>query len=137
MLSRRIFAGCALCAIGGLAATAASAQTTPPPATPGVKRTILKQSDGPMPGYVTITVEAEIEAGATVARHTHPGIESGYLIEGGGELSCDGQPAQMLKPGDGFQNPAATPHGLKNGPKTSKLAITYVVEKGKPLASPA
>jgi quercetin dioxygenase-like cupin family protein len=137
MLSRRFFAGCALCAIGGLAATAAEAQTTPPAATAGVKRTILKQTDGPVPGYVTVTAEAEIDAGATVARHTHPGIESGYLIEGGGELSVDGQPSQMLKPGDGFQNPAGVPHGLKNGPKTSKLAITYIVEKGKPLATPA
>ena len=136
MLSRRFFAGCALCAIGGLAATAAEAQT-PPAATGGVKRTILKQTDGPVPGYVTVTAEAEIEAGATVARHTHPGIESGYLIEGAGELSVDGQPSQMLKPGDGFQNPVGVPHGLKNGPKTSRLAITYIVEKGKPLASPA
>jgi len=136
MLSRRFFAGCALCAIGGLAATAVEAQT-PPAATGGVKRTILKQTDGPVPGYVTVTAEAEIEAGATVARHTHPGIESGYLIEGGGELSVDGQPSQMLKPGDGFQNPVGVPHGLKNGPKTSRLAITYIVEKGKPLASPA
>jgi len=136
MLSRRFFAGCALCAIGGLAATSVEAQT-PPAATGGVKRTILKQTDGPVPGYVTVTAEAEIEAGATVARHTHPGIESGYLIEGGGELSVDGQPSQMLKPGDGFQNPVGVPHGLKNGPKTSRLAITYIVEKGKPLASPA
>jgi hypothetical protein len=34
--------------------------------------------------------------------------------------------------------PAETPHaGGKNGDKMTKLAITYVVEKGKPLASPA
>ena len=40
--------------------------------------------------------------------------------------------------GDGFQVPPETPHaGGKNGDKTTKIAITYVVEKGKPLASPA
>jgi quercetin dioxygenase-like cupin family protein len=44
-----------------------------------------------------------------------------------------------LKPGDGFQVPPNTPHaGGKNGDKKkTKIAITYVVEKGKPLASPA
>ncbi len=90
-----------------------------------------------MPGYVTVTVEAEIDAGATVARHTHPGIESAYVIDGGGELLVDGQPAMQVTPGIGFQIPPVTPHSLKNGAKPSRLAITYIVEKGKPLASPA
>ena len=107
-------------------------------ATPGVTRRILLQTDGPVPGYVTITVEAEIEAGATVARHTHPGIESAYLLEGSLELPIDGQPTRMLKPGDGVQVPPGTPHaGGKPSDKKTRLAITYVVEKGKPLASPA
>ena len=34
-----------------------------------------------MPGYVTIIVQAEIEPGVMVARHTHPGIESGYVLK--------------------------------------------------------
>ena len=91
-----------------------------------------------MPGYVTLIVEAEIEPGVAVARHTHPGIESGYLIEGGLELPIQGQPTRMLKPGDAFQVPAETPHaGGKPGDKKTRVASTYVVEKGKPLASPA
>ena len=141
MLTRRGFAGfasCALCAITGFVATDASAQTTPPATTPGVTRKILSQTDGPVPGYVTIIVEAEIEAGVTVARHTHPGIESAYILEGGLELPIEGQPTRMMKPGDGFVIPAGTPHaGGKNGDKNTRIASTYVVEKGKPLASPA
>ena len=137
MLTRRDFAGiasCALCAVMGFIATDASAQGT----TPGVTRKILSQTDGPTPGYVTIIVEAEIEAGVTVARHTHPGIESAYIIEGGLELPIEGQPTRALKPGDGFVVPPNTPHaGGKNGDKKTKIASTYVVEKGKPLASPA
>jgi len=44
----------------------------------------------------------------------------------------------MLKIGDGFQIPPETPHaGGKPGDKTTRIAITYVVEKGKPLVSPA
>ncbi len=141
MLTRRVFSAMAPCAICGLtefAATGASAQGAPPPATAGVTRKILSQTDGPAPGYVTINVLAEIEPGVTVGRHTHPGIESAYVLEGGFELPIEGQPTLTLKPGDGFQVPAGTPHaGGKPGDKKTKLAITYVVEKGKPLASPA
>jgi quercetin dioxygenase-like cupin family protein len=86
MLTRRGFAGfasCAICAVTGFVATDVSAAEGAPPAvTPGVTRKILSQMDGPMPGYVTIIVQAEIEPGVMVARHTHPGIESGYVIEG-------------------------------------------------------
>ena len=141
MLTRRGFAGvatCALCAVTGFIATDASAQTTAPATTPGVTRKVLSQTDGPTPGYVTIIVEAEIEPGVTVARHTHPGIESAYVIEGGLDLPIEGQPIRSLKPGDGFVVPPNTPHaGGKNGDKKTRIASTYVVEKGKPLASPA
>ena len=141
MLTRRGFAGvasCALCAITGFMATDASAQGAPPAATPGVNRKILSRTDGPAPGYETILVEAEIEAGVTVGRHTHPGIESAYVVEGGLELPIEGQPTRTLKPGDGFVVPPMTPHaGGKNGDKKTKIVSTYIVEKGKPLASPA
>jgi quercetin dioxygenase-like cupin family protein len=142
MLTRRGFAGfasCAICAATGFIATDASAAEGAPPAvTPGVKRKILSQMDGPMPGYVTINMEVEIDPGVTIARHTHPGIESSYVLEGGFELPVQGQPTRMLKAGDGFQIPPETPHaGGKPGDKKSRLAITYVVEKGKPLATPA
>jgi quercetin dioxygenase-like cupin family protein len=141
MLTRRDFAGiasCALCALSGFIATDASAQTTPPATTPGVTRKVLSQSDGPTPGYVTLVVEVEIEAGVTIGRHTHPGIESAYIVEGGFDLPIEGQPIRTLKAGDGFVVPPNTPHaGSKNGDKKTRVASTYIVEKGKPLASPA
>ena len=141
MLTRRGFAGfasCAICAVTGFIATEVSAQSAPPAVTPGIKRKVLSQMDGPMPGYVTINMEVELDAGVTIARHTHPGIESSYVLEGGFELPVQGQPTRMLKAGDGFQIPPETPHaGGKPGDKKSRIAITYVVEKGKPLASPA
>jgi quercetin dioxygenase-like cupin family protein len=141
MMTRRNFTGVAGCAICGLAefiVTGAAAQGTPPAPTPGVTRKILSQTDGPVPGYVTLLVEAEIEAGVAVGRHTHPGVESAYVLEGGFELPIEGQPTRTLKPGDGFQIPPVTPHaGGKAGTAKSRILITYVVEKGKPLASPA
>jgi quercetin dioxygenase-like cupin family protein len=141
MLTRRGFtgvAGCALCGLAEFVASGAAAQGAPPATTPGVTRKILSQTEGPTPGYVTLLVEAEIEAGVNVARHTHPGIESAYVLEGGFELPIEGQSTRTLKPGDGFQIPPSTPHaGGKPGSAKSRILITYVVEKGKPLASPA
>jgi quercetin dioxygenase-like cupin family protein len=140
MLTRRGFAGvasCALCAITGFVASDASAEGAPPP-TPGVTRKILSQLDGPAPGYVTIVAEVELEPGVMVARHTHPGIESIILVEGGLDLPIEGQPTRMLKPGDNVVVPPVTPHaGGKNGDRKTRIMSTYVVEKGKPLASPA
>src|SRR6478735_3437355 len=141
MLTRRGFAGvasCALCGITEFIAAEVSAQGAAPAATSGVTRKILSQTDGPLPGYVTLLVEATIEPGVSVGRHTHPGIESAYVLEGGFELPIQGQPTRTLKPGDGFQIPPSTPHaGGKAGTAKSRILITYVVEKGKPLASPA
>lgn len=136
-LNRRTIFGCALCAaVPGLIATG-TAGMAQPAATPGVKRKILSQLDGPTPGYVTIAVELEIDAGAMVARHTHPGIESTYFIEGSGELLVDGQPSKPFKAGETIQVPPGTVHAVKNGPTATKGIGTYIVEKGKPLASPA
>ena len=141
MLTRRGFAGvasCAICAVTGFMASGASAQGAQPAATPGVSRKILSQSDGPAPGYVTLLVAIEIEAGVTIGRHTHPGIESAYILEGGFDLPIEGQPTRAYKPGDGFVVPPGTPHaGNKNGDVKTRVLSTYIVEKGKPLASPA
>ena len=141
MLTRRGFTGfasCALCGIAEFVAAEASAQAAPPAAAAGVTRKILSQTDGPTPGYTTVLVEATIEAGVKVGRHTHPGIESAYVLEGGFELPIQGQPTKTIKAGDAFQIPPETPHaGGAAGSAKSRILITYVVEKGKPLASPA
>jgi quercetin dioxygenase-like cupin family protein len=141
MLSRRDFAAiapCAICAVTGFITTEAEAQGTPVATTPGVTRKILQQLDGPAPGYVTIIVEAQIEPGVMVARHTHPGIESAYILEGSFELPIEGQPTRLMKAGDAVIIPPNTPHaGSKNGDAKARITSTYIIEKGKPLASPA
>ena len=140
MLSRRGFAGfasCALCGITEFIASPAYAQGQTSSSSGGVTRNILSQSDGPAPGYQTLLVEAIIEAGTKVGAHTHPGIESAYVLEGGFELPIKGQQTRTIKPGDGFQIPPETPHAGGAAPTAkTRLIITYVVEKGKPLASP-
>jgi quercetin dioxygenase-like cupin family protein len=131
MLTRRGFAACALCAAGTFLATGVEAET------PSLRRTPLKQTDGPMDGYLTIGMRVEIDPDAPIPRHTHPGVESGYVVEGGTELMIDGVGALTLKPGEAYQVPTGVPHGGKNGPSKTVIAATFVVEKGKPLASPA
>jgi quercetin dioxygenase-like cupin family protein len=134
MLTRRGFSACALCAISSFITAGADAQNA---ATAGLKRTLLNQMDGPVDGYVTVSARVEIDPGAEVARHTHPGIESGYLVEGSLTLAIDGQGTRVLAAGDSFQVATRVPHGGKNGDSKAVLVSTYVVEKGKPLASPA
>ena len=129
MLTRREFAGVASCALCGLAEfvnSEAYAQGAAPPATTtGVTRKILSQIDGPVAGYLTLLVEATIEAGVSVARHTHPGVESSYVMEGTGfELPVQGQPTLVLKAGDGFQIPSDTPHA-GGKPTESKMRISH------------
>ena len=139
MLTRRGFGtgfgGCAICAAIGSAASGGDARAQPAQ-TAGVTRTVLQSTD--FDGTrVTLLVSAEVAAGATVARHTHPGVESTYVVEGGFDLSVQGQPDRRVQAGEGFVIPADTPHAVRNGDRPTKLASTYVVEKGKPLASPA
>jgi quercetin dioxygenase-like cupin family protein len=102
-----------------------------------IKRTVLNKTEFPGDRYATVQAMVEIKAAAMVARHTHPGVESGYVVEGGGDLLVAGKPPMHLKAGDSFQNPAGTPHSFKNGDKMTKIVATFVVEKDKPLASPA
>ena len=136
MLTRRGFVDCAICVVAaGFTATAVEAQ--PAGQTSGVTRKVLSTNELPGGQYVVIQVAAEIAPGATVARHTHPGIESSVILEGEAELLVDGQANRTLKAGDSFQIPTAAPHSLRNGSSATRVAGTYTVEKGKPLASPA
>jgi quercetin dioxygenase-like cupin family protein len=134
MLNRRRFAACAICSAVGLIASQVAADAQP---TGGVSRTILQKTDYPGDRHATILVMAEIAPGALVARHTYPGVKSGYIVEGGGTLAVKGHANREIKAGDGFQIPPETPHSVQNGNARTRVLITYVVEKDKPLASPA
>lgn len=132
MLNRRLFVSCAICTAAGLVATDASAQTV------GVVRTMLQRMDAPeSAGYEIIMARGDVPAGAMVARHTHPGVETAMIMEGTGELMMQGQPNRKIAAGDSFQVPTGVPHALQNNGTPMKIASTYVVEKGKPLATPA
>jgi quercetin dioxygenase-like cupin family protein len=102
-----------------------------------IKRTPLQKFDVPGTSYETVIGIAEIAANVSVGRHTHPGPESGYLLEGEFTLLVEGQPPLLLKAGDSYKVPPGAIHDARSGDKGAKVIATYVVEKGKPLASPA
>jgi quercetin dioxygenase-like cupin family protein len=104
--------------------------------TSGIKRTPLQKIEYP-DGYTVVTGIAEVPAGGSAGRHTHPGIETGYILEGEAELLIDGKPPQKLKAGDSYQIPAGAVHDAKAGDKPFKVLAIYVVDKTKPLATPA
>ncbi|HEY5126035.1 MAG TPA: cupin domain-containing protein [Bradyrhizobium sp.] len=99
----------------------------------GIKRTPLQKAEFPDGSAI-----AEIPAGGSAGRHTHPGIEMGYLLEGEADLLIDGKPEQHLKAGDSYSIPAGAVHDAKvHSDKALKVLGIYVVDKTKPLASPA
>jgi quercetin dioxygenase-like cupin family protein len=105
---------------------------------PGLKRTVVEKADVSVPNREAIIAHVEISPGAAAGRHTHPGEEITYVIEGEGELLIDGQPARKVKAGEGFIVPSGAKHDARNtGNQVMKLAAVYLVEKGKPLATPA
>ena len=105
---------------------------------PGITRTVVAKADVSVPGREAIVARVEVAPGASAGRHTHPGDEISYVLEGEGEILIDGQPPKLVKAGDGFVIPGGTVHNARNtGTVPFKLAGVYVVEKGKPLATPA
>jgi len=102
-----------------------------------IKRTPLQTVDFP-PGFNVVSAIAEVAPGNCAGRHTHPGAESTYVMEGAILLKVEGKPDQTVKAGESFQIPANTPHDACTIPgQIFKVLANYIVEKGKPLASPA
>ena len=104
----------------------------------GLTRTIVGKADVSVPGREAVVARVEVAPGAKAGRHTHPGDEISYVLEGEATLLIDGQPPRQVKAGESFVVPAGTVHDAHNNGSTPiKLVGVYVVEKGKPLASPA
>jgi quercetin dioxygenase-like cupin family protein len=125
---KKLLLGLTIVAVAG--AGVAIAQQT------GIKRTPLQKLDFPA-GYNTVTAIAEVPAGGAAGRHTHPGAETGYVLEGELELIIDGQPPMKIKAGESYQIPEGAIHDAKAGDKPFKVLGVYVVKAGEPLAKPA
>jgi len=102
----------------------------------GIKRVDLVRHDLSAPGREAIQVRVEFAPGAAFPRHTHPGEEIAYVLEGSLEYQVEGEAPVTLKAGEVLFIPAGTVHAAKNVGKGNGAELaTYVVEKGKPLVT--
>ena len=129
MKTTRVIATAAMIAGSILASHVAQAQQT------GIKRTDLQRHDLSVPGHEVFQVRVDFEPGAAFGRHTHPGEEIIYVLEGSLEYEVEGKPPVTLKAGDVLFIPAGTIHAAKNvGSTNASELATYILEKGKPRA---
>jgi quercetin dioxygenase-like cupin family protein len=118
----------ALTIVSGLAYQSAHAQLS------GIGRTDLMKEDLSVSGREVVQVRVDFPLGATAAKHSHPGEELVYVIEGMLEYQLEGRPPVTLKAGDVLFIPAGKPHAVRNvGTGNAAELATYIVEKGKPL----
>ena len=120
----------ALLAVGsGVALHAAPAQQ------PGIRRTDLQRHELGISGREVVQVRVDFDPGAAFGRHSHPGEEIVYVIEGKLEYRLDGSPPVIVKAGEVLFIPNGTHHEVQNvGSGNATELATYIVEKGKPLA---
>jgi quercetin dioxygenase-like cupin family protein len=105
---------------------------------PQFTRTELQRGDvAGVANREVVQVIADIPGGVAAGRHTHPGEEFGYVLEGTVLVEIDGRPAATMKAGQAFVIPAGAVHNATNKQTASaKVLATYIIEKGKPIATP-
>ena len=111
----------ALAAIAGVGAQA-----------PAFKRTVLQQGDISVPGREAVMAVAEFQPGASPGRHSHPGEEVGYVLEGRVVVEQQGKPAVTLNAGQTFLIPAGAIHRRK-GKAPGHTRCDEVAGSTKPL----
>ena len=143
MKTTRVMAAALLIVGNGLALYVARAQEAPKPTPTGTNdcwgnggnqanRPPTARSE--CPGREVVQVRVELDPGAVAPKHSHPGEEIIYVLEGTFEYEVEGKPPVTLKAGDVLFVPAGTNHSAKNvGSGTAAELATYIVEKGKPL----
>lgn len=98
----------------------------------------LKRADITGTNMEMIVSLVEVVPGDGIPRHSHPGEEAIYVIEGATLQLPDGK-SRSLESGMAMINARDVPHaGFKvSGDKTLKLLTVHVVDKGKPATAPA
>ena len=100
----------------------------------GIKRTDLQRHDLSIAGHETVQAKIDFDAHSAFGKHSHPGEEVIYVLEGSLEYEVEGKGTVTLKAGEVLFIPAGVVHAARNNTnaKASELA-TYIVEKGKPV----
>lgn len=132
---------CLFAALFSFAAGVAEAEEPKPPAVtqavPGMKRTVIQKTDLPGTEFELLVLRVEFDPNFEVKRHSHPGPEVSYVLEGEATYLLDGVAPETRGPGESITLPMDVIHGAKIGPKGVALLNSYVVLKGRPLVVPA
>jgi quercetin dioxygenase-like cupin family protein len=101
-----------------------------------IGRTNLMKEELSIPGRQVIQVRVDVPPGGSAVRHSHPGEELVYVIEGALEYHLDGRAPVTLKAGEVLFIPYGTPHAVRNvGSGNAAELATYIVEKNQPLSA--
>ena len=99
-----------------------------------IRRTELQRYDLGARGYEAVQMRIDFDPGTMFGKHSHPGEEIIYVIEGVFEYQVEGKPPVTLKAGEVLFIPSGTIHAAKNVGKGNAAELaTYIVEKGRPL----
>ena len=105
---------------------------------PGFTRKLLQDQNLSVPERHAVQALAEFIPGGAAGRHTHPGEELGYVVEGTLLLDVDGQPPRTLKAGEAFFVEAGKVHDGKNiGSGPAKVLATYIALRSSGARTPA
>jgi quercetin dioxygenase-like cupin family protein len=123
-----------------LAAVAAMALACPAVAAepPAPVRTVVQRAPvSGAPNEEVIIATVLMAPGAKLAFHTHPGEEAGVVIAGTLKLEIGDKPALLLHAGDSYLVPRGARHQASAPEGETRVVATFVVDKDKPLATPA
>lgn len=134
---KKEIAFCAAAAVVGVALGNGVFAAQPAAQTQGITRTVLQTHDVPGTSYEAVQGIAEIAPNVPFPRHTHPGVEISYILQGTLVLDIQGEPEQTIPAGKTCWIPAGAAHTGHAGPQGAKILAMWIVEKGKPLASAA
>ena len=101
-----------------------------------ITRKVLQRFDVQDSKYETVIMLVEMAPHVNSGLHTHPGFDAAYLLEGDLKVLERGQPDKPIVPGESWHVVPGVVHEVKVGDRTTKVLAIYVVEKGKPLATP-
>jgi quercetin dioxygenase-like cupin family protein len=103
----------------------------------GIQRVMLFRTDvAPTTVPMELVVgTAEIAAASHAGKHSHAGMEVGYVLNGETVMEIAGAAPRLMKAGDVYFVPAGVVHDAKTtSGVAAKVLAFYLVEKGKPLA---
>ena len=102
-----------------------------------ITRTIMEKFDVPDAPMKPWSWLSKMAPHVNSGLHTHPGFDAAYLLEGSLTVLERGQPDKPIRPGELLARSSG--FGARSndaGDQTTKVLAIYVVEKGKPLATP-